>query len=117
MAAILKPISDHISASIALSIMILVSKYMFLGSRNSIMAFSLLSNDWVAAILDIQDGRHSKPISDHISASIALSIMILVSKYMFWGARDSFMAFSLLSNDWVAAILDIQDGRHSKTYQ
>ena len=58
-----------------------------------------------------------KPISDHISASIAPSIMILVSKYMFLGARDSFMAFLLLSNDWVVAILDIQDGRHSIIYK
>ena len=42
MAAIEKSIGMHISASESLRIAILVSTYMFLGSRNSIMTFVIL---------------------------------------------------------------------------
>ena len=60
MAAIEKSIGMHISASESLRIAILVSKYMFLGSRNSIMTFVILLEKYFTAILDFKDGRHKQ---------------------------------------------------------
>ena len=64
MAALCKPAATIITGSIQLGIMILVSKYTFSGSRNSLALFTIVSEDCFQVKREKKDSRISYNFSE-----------------------------------------------------